>query len=32
VKGAGYEVKQEAGEWVLTDPWGTSLRLVAEFK
>ena len=32
VKDAGYEVKQEAGEWVLTDPWGTSLRLVAEFK
>ena len=32
VKGAGYEVKAEAGEWVLTDPWGTSLRLVAEFK
>lgn len=25
---AGYEVKQEDGEWVLTDPWGTSLRLV----
>jgi catechol 2,3-dioxygenase len=32
VKNAGYEVKAEAGEWVLTDPWGTSLRLVAEFK
>ena len=32
VKDAGYDVKQEAGEWVLTDPWGTSLRLVAESK
>lgn len=30
VKEAGYEVKQEDGEWVLTDPWGTSLRLVHE--
>ena len=30
VKAAGYEAKQEDGEWVLTDPWGTSLRLVAE--
>jgi catechol 2,3-dioxygenase len=30
VKSAGYDVKQERGEWVLTDPWGTSLRLVAE--
>ena len=20
--------RQEAGEWVLTDPWGTALRLV----
>lgn len=30
VKEAGYEVKQEDGEWVLTDPWGTSLRLVPE--
>ena len=30
VKNAGYEVKAEAGEWVLTDPWGTSLRLLAE--
>jgi catechol 2,3-dioxygenase len=28
VKDAGYSVKQEDGEWVLTDPWGTSLRLV----
>jgi catechol 2,3-dioxygenase len=28
VKESGYEVKQEDGEWVLTDPWGTSLRLV----
>jgi catechol 2,3-dioxygenase len=30
VKEAGYPVKQEDGEWVLTDPWGTSLRLVKE--
>ncbi|HEV7838384.1 MAG TPA: VOC family protein [Gemmatimonadaceae bacterium] len=30
VKDAGYPVKQEDGEWVLTDPWGTSLRLVPE--
>lgn len=30
VKEAGYEVKREGGEWVLTDPWGTSLRLVPE--
>jgi catechol 2,3-dioxygenase len=30
VKEAGYEVKQEDAEWILTDPWGTSLRLVAE--
>jgi catechol 2,3-dioxygenase len=30
VKAAGYSVKEENGEWVLTDPWGTSLRLVPE--
>lgn len=30
VKAAGYPVKEETGEWVLTDPWGTSLRLVPE--
>ena len=30
VKSAGYTVKEERGEWVLTDPWGTSLRLVPE--
>jgi len=30
VKQAGYSVKEENGEWILTDPWGTSLRLVAE--
>jgi catechol 2,3-dioxygenase len=30
VKDAAYDVKQEGGEWVLTDPWGTSLRLVAQ--
>jgi catechol 2,3-dioxygenase len=30
VKDAGYEVKEDDGEWVLTDPWGTSLRLVTE--
>jgi catechol 2,3-dioxygenase len=27
---AGYPVKEENGEWTLTDPWGTSLRLVPE--
>jgi catechol 2,3-dioxygenase len=30
VKAAGYPVKDESGEWILTDPWGTSLRLVPE--
>jgi catechol 2,3-dioxygenase len=30
VKQAGYPVKKENDEWVLTDPWGTSLRLVPE--
>ncbi len=30
VKEGGYAVKEEGGEWVLTDPWGTSLRLVQE--
>jgi catechol 2,3-dioxygenase len=30
VEDAGYDVKQENGEWVLTDPWGTALRLVPE--
>lgn len=30
VRGAGYPVKEESGEWILTDPWGTSLRLVPE--
>ncbi len=30
VKEAGYPVKKENEEWVLTDPWGTSLRLVPE--
>ena len=29
---AGYEAKPENGEWILTDPWGTSLRLVSENK
>jgi catechol 2,3-dioxygenase len=29
---AGYEAKPENGEWILTDPWGTSLRLVPEKK
>jgi len=27
---AGYEAKSQNGEWILTDPWGTSLRLVPE--
>jgi catechol 2,3-dioxygenase len=30
VKESGYPVKKENDEWVLTDPWGTSLRLVPE--
>ena len=30
VKAAGYTVKEETREWILTDPWGTSLRLVPE--
>lgn len=30
VKQADYPVKKENDEWVLTDPWGTSLRLVPE--
>ena len=29
VESAGYAAKEESDEWVLTDPWGTSLRLVA---
>lgn len=29
---AGYEAKPENGEWILTDPWGTSLRLGPEKK
>jgi catechol 2,3-dioxygenase len=29
---AGYEAKAENGEWILTDPWGTNLRLVPEKK
>jgi catechol 2,3-dioxygenase len=32
VAAAGYEAKPENGEWILTDPWGTSLRLVPEKK
>jgi catechol 2,3-dioxygenase len=32
VTAAGYEAKPENGEWILTDPWGTSLRLVPEKK
>jgi catechol 2,3-dioxygenase len=32
VRAAGYEAKSENDEWILTDPWGTSLRLVPERK
>jgi len=32
VTAAGYDAKKENGEWLLTDPWGTSLRLVSEKK
>jgi len=30
VKASGYPVKEDNGEWILTDPWGTNLRLMAE--
>src|SRR2546423_15662103 len=30
VRAAGYAAKQEGTEWLLTDPWGTGLRLVPE--
>lgn len=30
VRNADYPVKEENGEWTLTDPWGTSLRVVPE--
>ena len=30
VRAKGYSVKEESGEWILTDPWGTNLRLMAE--
>ena len=30
VKEAGYPAKKEGNEWLLTDPWGTGLRLVPE--
>jgi catechol 2,3-dioxygenase len=30
VAAAGYETTSDDGEWMLTDPWGTSLRLVPE--
>ena len=30
VKAAGYDARQDDDEWRLTDPWGTSLRLVPE--
>jgi catechol 2,3-dioxygenase len=30
VQKAGFPVKEENGEWTLTDPWGTNLRLVPE--
>jgi catechol 2,3-dioxygenase len=30
VRDKGYPVNEENGEWILTDPWGTSLRLIAE--
>ncbi|MGH7650510.1 MAG: VOC family protein [Gemmatimonadaceae bacterium] len=32
VAAAGYTTKQENGDWLLTDPWGTSLRLIPEGK
>ncbi|MFL5551462.1 MAG: VOC family protein [Gemmatimonadaceae bacterium] len=30
VRSAGFPIKEESGEWILTDPWGTNLRLVPE--
>ena len=30
VKASGYPVREEKGEWILTDPWGTNLRLMAD--
>jgi len=30
VRAKGYPVKEENSEWILTDPWGTNLRLMAE--
>ena len=30
VKANGYPVKEDNGEWILTDPWATNLRLMAE--
>ena len=30
VEASGYPVKEDNGEWILTDPWGTNLRLMAE--
>ena len=30
VRAKGYPAKEENGEWILTDPWGTNLRLMAE--
>ena len=30
VKEAGYPVREVGDDWVLTDPWGTALRLVTE--
>jgi catechol 2,3-dioxygenase len=30
VEASGYAVSAAGGGWILTDPWGTSLRLVAE--
>lgn len=30
VRAKGYPVNEENGEWILTDPWGTNLRLMAE--
>ncbi|MEA2765748.1 MAG: catechol 2,3-dioxygenase [Gemmatimonadaceae bacterium] len=32
VTAAGYKAKPDNGDWILTDPWGTSLRLVPEKK
>jgi len=30
VEAAGYRAERDGESWLLSDPWGTALRLVAE--